>query len=192
MVAEEQIHEDPVMRQRYSFAPGSDEHGPFVEVRAWVQPGGGVPAHVHPGIEERFTVVSGRAQLLSGRRWVEAGPGETVVVPPGTRHAYRNRGEETMHFVCMVRPPSSLQGFLEGSAGLSRAGAITRRGLPTSPGALLMGAVLIDAHKEMVRMGFPLPPPALMAPLAALGRRRGYRAGEFKHLASEDRRTQAS
>ncbi len=143
-------------------------------------------------MEERFTVVSGRAQLLSGRRWVDAGPGETVVVPPGTRHAYRNRGEETMHFVCTVRPPSTLQAFFEDSVGLARAGAITRLGLPGSPGALLMGAVLIDAHKEMVRMCFPLPPPALMAPVAALGRRRGYPAGEFKHLASEDRRTHAS
>jgi hypothetical protein len=43
---------------------------------------------------------------------------------------------------------------------------------------------MIDEYGHMVEMGFsPLPPAPiarpLLAPLAALGRRRGYRAGRF-------------
>jgi hypothetical protein len=87
---------------------------------------------------------------------------------------------------CEARPPSTLQAFLEDVAGLSRAGKLTRRGLPT-PGGLLEAAVLADHYRDMVVLLFPSPPPAvqrvLFAPLARLGRRRGLRAGEFASLA---------
>jgi hypothetical protein len=33
----------------------------------WVDPGGGVPPHVHPSMEERFEVLSGELSLLDGR-----------------------------------------------------------------------------------------------------------------------------
>lgn len=183
---------DPVLRQRYSFTRRVEDGGEVLTVDAWVDPGGGVTPHAHPAIEERFTVLEGRARFLSGRTWVEAGPGEEVVVPAGTRHAYRNDGDVPAHIVCDARPPSSLQAFLEDVAGLSRAGAISRIGLPRTPRGLVQGAVLATHYRDMTVLGFPLPPPALLAPLAALGRRLGYRAGEFKHLASEDRRTHAS
>ena len=106
-------------------------------------------------------------------------------MPPRTRHAYRNDGDATAHMVCHVRPPSTLQGFLEDAAALGRAGLTTRSALPRSPRALMIAAVVAEANVEMVTLGFPpLPPPAvqrlLIPPLAALGRRRGYRAG---HLA---------
>jgi quercetin dioxygenase-like cupin family protein len=60
-------------------------------------------------MEERFEVLAGRPSLLTGRRWSTASPGETVVVPAGTRHAYRNRGDETVHMVCHVRPPGTVR-----------------------------------------------------------------------------------
>jgi len=86
------VVEDPGFNQRFDFRRFTDEDGGEVlEVRVWINPGGGVPPHVHPSMEERFTVKEGRAEFLAGRKWVGAGPGETVAVPPGTRHAYRNR-----------------------------------------------------------------------------------------------------
>ena len=71
----------------------------------WVDPGGGVPPHVHPRMEERFTVKEGRMEFLAGRRWVGADAGETVVVPAGTRHAYRNRGSVVAYSHCIATPP---------------------------------------------------------------------------------------
>ena len=184
--------EDPVLRQRYTFTRRAEPGGEVLTVETWVEPGGGVTPHVHPAMEERFRVLEGRAKILSGRRWREVAPGEEAVVAAGTRHAYRNDGPETLHFVCDARPPSSLQEFLEDVAGLSRSGAITRQGLPRGPRALLQGAVLARSYRDMAVLGFPLPPPAVLAPLAWLGRRLGYRAGAFRHLASDVRRTQAS
>jgi quercetin dioxygenase-like cupin family protein len=177
---EEQLIEDPILRQRLRFRHGTDpDGGEVLHVETWIDPGGGVTPHVHPAMEERFNVRSGSVRFLAGRSWRTAGPGEEVVVPAGTRHAYRNAGDEVAHFVCEARPPSSLQAFLEEVAGMSRAGAFTRRGvLPKSPKALLQAAALAERHRSMAVLLFPpMPPPflqrLLFPPLARLAARRG-------------------
>ena len=182
----EHLVEDPVFRTRYRFRREVDAAGAEVQhVEIWIDPGGGVTAHTHPSMEERFTVLAGRAELLAGRRWKGAGPGETVLVPPGTRHAFRNRSDEVAHLRCEARPPSTLQAFLEDVAGLSRAGKLSRRGLP-KPNGLLEAAVLIDAYWDMVVLQFPSPPRIvqrlLFRPLARIAERRGHRAGSFSAL----------
>jgi quercetin dioxygenase-like cupin family protein len=174
---------DPVFGTRYRFTREADAGGGEVQVvEMWVDPGGGVTPHVHPAMEERFTVIGGRCEFLAGRRWQAAGPGETVAVAPGTRHAFRNRGGEVAHVRCEARPPSSLQAFLEDVAGLSRAGKLTRQGLPT-PGGILEAMVLAHHYRDMVTLLFPAPPPllqrVLVPPLARLAERRGHRAGQF-------------
>lgn len=181
-----EIVEDPVFHHRLRFERATDEHGAeVVHCEMWVDPGGGVPAHVHPSMEERFTVLDGRAEFLSGRRWTGADAGETVVVPAGTRHAYRNRGSEVAHVMCVATPPDpGLEGFLTDAAALARAGKITKWGLPTSFSAALQAMVMVHHYRDMVTMGFPpLPPPPIQgwiaAPLAKLGERRGYRAGQL-------------
>jgi quercetin dioxygenase-like cupin family protein len=142
--------EDPVMKQRLDFQPSED--GQSVLVEMWVEPDGGVPPHVHPSMEERFTVLSGEPSFLSGRKWQTAAPGDTVVVPAGVRHAYRNRGEELAHVVCQASPPMSLQEFLEDAAAMARAGKITRYGLPKSPAALVEVLSMALRHRKMVVM----------------------------------------
>ncbi len=183
------VVEDPALRQRLSFSRLIREGAEVLRVEMWVDPGGGVPPHVHPSMEERFEVLAGRPSFLAGRKWKEATAGETVVVPPGTRHAYRNRGNEVAHIICWARPPSTLQGFLEDAAALGRAGKLTHGGLPKSFDALLQSAVLVEAYRDMVELGFPpLPPPAIqrlvIPPLARLGERRGYRAGHITERAA--------
>ncbi len=170
---------DPVFGCRYRFSRSTGGNGAEVQiVDMEVVAGGGVSPHIHHRMQERFTVKSGRAEFLSGRRWIEAGPGETVVVPPGTRHAFRNRGTESAHVVCEAEPASSLEEFLTEVAELSRDGVFTRHGVPRGPKAMLKAAVLVEKHRDMVELLFPPLPPMpiqqwVMAPLARLGRRRG-------------------
>lgn len=183
----DELTEDPVFRCRYRFSRTTDEDGGEVQhVEMWVDPGGGVTAHIHPSMEERFTVVAGRPEFLAGRRWQAAGPGETVVVPAGMRHAFRNRGNQVAHIRCAAKPPSTLQAFLEDVAGLSRAGKLTRFGVP-KPNGVLEAAVLAHAYRDMVTLLFPSPPRPLqrllLPPLARFAERRGRRAGEFARLA---------
>jgi quercetin dioxygenase-like cupin family protein len=176
----EQIVEDPVFKQRLIFR---DKAPDTLEIEFWVDPGGGVPPHVHPAMEERFTVRDGQPEFCAGRKWKEAGPGETVVVPPGVRHGYRNRGDEVAHVVCHASPPMTLREFLEDAAAMSRGGKFTSSGMPKSWDAFLQAAVMVEYNKDMVVLGFPLPPRPLqrlmIPPLARLGERRGYRAGHF-------------
>lgn len=175
----ERILEDPVLRQRLRFERTTDPDGSEVlHVETWVDPGGGVTPHLHPAMEERFEVLAGQPRFLAGRRWSTSSPGETVVVPAGTRHAYGNRADETAHMVCEVRPPSSLQEFLEEVTALGRDGKISRRGLPTSYSALLEAAAIAHRHREMVTLLFPpMPPPfvqrLLFPMLTRLAERRG-------------------
>jgi len=70
---------DPVLRQRFSFERSTEaDGGEVLRVEIWVEAGGGVTPHVHPAMEERFHVVSGRPSFLSGRAWLAAAPGEDV------------------------------------------------------------------------------------------------------------------
>ena len=175
---EPELIEDPVLRQRYRFRRDTDaDGGEVLHVEAWVEPGGGVTPHNHPAMEERFTVHSGRMSFLSGREWVQAGPGETVVVPPGMRHNYSNDGDETAHMTCEARPPSTLEEFLTEAAGLNRSGKLTRNAIPKTPGAVLDVADFAVRYRDMVVFGFPPAPPPfiqrlLFPPLARLAARR--------------------
>lgn len=182
---DQRVVEDPLLRQRLSFRRTVGEDGDeILHVEMWVDPGGGVPPHIHPAMEERFEVLAGRPSFLAGRKWRTASPGDTVVVPAGVRHAYRNTGDGVAHVLCNARPPSLLQEFLEDAAALGRAGKLTRHALPKTPGALLQAAVMAHHYREMVVLLFPpMPPPAiqrlLVPALARLGERRGYKAGHF-------------
>jgi len=186
-----ELIEAPALGQRLGFERMMDEQGEEVlVVTIEVDPGGGVTPHVHPAMEERFTAVSGTPQLLAGRKWKTLATGETMVVPPGTRHAFRNRSGDVAHLRAEARPPSTLQPFLEDTAALDRAGKITPHGLPKGLDALAGGAVLALDYRGMVELGFPPLPPAaiqrlLFPPLARLGRRRGYRAGHFAEALDE-------
>jgi quercetin dioxygenase-like cupin family protein len=155
--------EDPVLRQRYRFARAGD----VLTVEAWVDPGGGVTPHVHPSMEERFTVLEGEIEFLVGRRWQRL---PEVLVPAGTRHAYRNSSGEPAHMVTEVTPPMELEAFLTEVAGLARAGRFTRRGLPTTLRAVAELAAVADRYRETVVLETPLRP--LVPVLARLGRSR--------------------
>jgi quercetin dioxygenase-like cupin family protein len=178
---------DPVFQMRHRFSRSIEPDGAEVlHVESEVDPGGGVTAHVHPAMTETFTVLEGTCEFLGGRRWHAHGSGEVVVVPPGTRHAFRNRSDAPTRIRADVRPPSTLQQFLEDVAALSRAGKLTRLGMP-KPSGMLEAAVLADTYADMVELGFPLPPVAVqrvvLKPITELARRRGVVAGRFAQAA---------
>src|SRR4051812_2948399 len=137
--------EDPVLKQRYQF----HREGDVLTVEAWVDPGGGVTPHVHPHIEERFKVLDGEIEFLVDRSWVRTAE---IVVPAGTRHAYRNSSGATAHMVAEAEPPLELEEFLTDIAELARARRFTRRGLPTSLRAIPQLAVVAQRYRETVEL----------------------------------------
>ena len=71
-------------------------------------------AHAHPGMEETWTVLEGRAGFRIGDEPErEAGPGETVTAPPGTPHEAFNAGDTPARVRIEMRPALRWREFVE-------------------------------------------------------------------------------
>jgi quercetin dioxygenase-like cupin family protein len=169
--------EDPTTGQRWVFLrTGADTGGQLLEAELHVSPGGYVPSHFHPTQEETFTGVSGTfvVEIAGEQRTIR--PGETVVIPPRTPHGFKSAAEPAQLLVT-VRPALRLDDYFRVFLGLSRARTIRvpERGIPRP---LLQIAIVMDRFApEVAAGGIPLPLQRIFfRALAALGRRRGYRA----------------
>ena len=106
--------------------------------------------------------------------------------PAGHPARLRNRGKETAHLRCEVRPPATLQAFLEDVAALSRAGNVMRPGLPKNFAGVLQAAVLMKhyRHDTVLLVPPPIVQKLLLDPLEPIARRRGYRPGRLAPTAT--------
>jgi mannose-6-phosphate isomerase-like protein (cupin superfamily) len=127
----------------------------IIETR--VEPGGVGPPHIHPNQEERFAIQRGRVRLTLGRRKRVVGPGDEVVVPPGTRHGFENVGNEEARFRTVAHPAMELEGFFRETAEAARDGLYTRRGIPTGSRAAVRLAAILDRYRETTVMSSPPP-----------------------------------
>jgi mannose-6-phosphate isomerase-like protein (cupin superfamily) len=62
----------------------------------WVAPGNGAPTHSHP-VEEVLTVRQGQAEMWIGQERVVVTAGQSLIVPAGRQHGFRNSGHVTLH-----------------------------------------------------------------------------------------------
>ncbi len=76
----------------------------------WVEggPGSEQPVHSHPSQEQVYVIVRGRGVMKVGDEEREVDAGTLVLVPPGTGHAIRSRGEEPLVYVSATAPPFEL------------------------------------------------------------------------------------
>src|SRR3954466_9815039 len=84
-----QTVENPRTGERVTFVrTAADTGGELLVLElVWPRPGKRAGEHVHPGMEERYEVLSGTAAFRIDRApEFTAGPGQTVTVPPGTPH----------------------------------------------------------------------------------------------------------
>jgi mannose-6-phosphate isomerase-like protein (cupin superfamily) len=176
MIRAGDLIENPVTGERLLFLEtAADTNGEYVRFETIVEPDGFVAAaHVHPYQTERFELVAGRLGVKLGREVVEAGPGETLVIEPGTPHKFWNAGDEEVRFIAEVRPALEFERLIETMFLLAQDGRTNRKGMPNP----LRLAVIARAHFDVVRL--PLPPVwmqrAGLALCAPLGRALGYTA----------------
>jgi mannose-6-phosphate isomerase-like protein (cupin superfamily) len=73
----------------------------------WVdcEPGGEQQMHAHKREEQVYVVVRGSGIMKVGVEEREVQCGSLVFIPPGTAHAIRNTGDETLTFVSAASPP---------------------------------------------------------------------------------------
>ncbi|HEX6461354.1 MAG TPA: cupin domain-containing protein [Thermoleophilaceae bacterium] len=169
-----QILENPASGERFVFRKtAADTDGELLEFDLHLAPDGQVPGkHVHRHQEERFEVVSGTMRFKRGRKTIVAGPGETVVIEPGTSHKFENGGDEEAVVRVQVRPALKMEQLFETVVGLAHDGRTTKKGMPKP----LDLALFVREFKAEVQAPFPpaFVQQATMAPLAVIARRRGH------------------
>jgi quercetin dioxygenase-like cupin family protein len=169
-----QTIQNPVSGERIHFIrTAADTDGELLEFELELTPDGHVPgAHVHPEQEERFHVLEGTMKFRLGMRTIVARPGESVVAPAGRVHKSANGGDTPVRARVEVVPALDMEQLFETTVELAHEGRVTRKGMPKP----LHLALFVRRYEREVRAPFP---PAwvvrvLMAPLAALARRRGH------------------
>jgi quercetin dioxygenase-like cupin family protein len=140
----------------------------------FVPRGFAVRDHLHPRQEERHEVLAGELGIVVGGRERRLGAGDVEVVPPRTAHRIFAVDGGRVHARFALRPALESEVLLETLFGLARDGKVGASG---DPGLLQLAVIFRDFSE----LGHPTRPPAgvqraLFAPLAALGRLRGYRA----------------
>ena len=147
---------DPVHRVSMAF----EREGDRLWVFTWLDPGGHLPEHFHPTLDERWEVLDGTAGVKVDGHWHElTADDDAVLVARGVRHELRNSSGARAHLQCEVLPAGALQEFLTESAWAAREGLYNRRSLPTSlRGAGWIAAFALRHREETVMCS---PPPAL-------------------------------
>lgn len=167
-----QVLDNPVSGERFIFRKTADDTaGELLAFDMVVDSHGRVPGgHVHPVQQESFEVLAGTVKFRKGLRTVIAGPGDTVVVPPGAFHKFANAGDEPAVVRVTVEPALRMEQLFETVAALASEGRTLRSGLPKP----LDLALFMREFEEEVRA--PVAPGlvrAVIAPLAWLADRRG-------------------
>lgn len=70
----------------------------------WCTPGSGAPTHLH-AVEEVLTVREGTAEVWIEEERATLSSGQSVIVPAGRRHGFRNSGNTTLHVQAILAAP---------------------------------------------------------------------------------------
>jgi mannose-6-phosphate isomerase-like protein (cupin superfamily) len=70
----------------------------------WVAPGNGAPTHSHP-VEEVLTVREGEAEMWLDQESAIVTAGQSLIVPAGRLHGFRNSGNVTLHIHAVLASP---------------------------------------------------------------------------------------
>ena len=97
----EQWREGVETRMRVSASNGAAQLCIFEQ---WIAPGNGAPTHSHP-VEEVLTVREGEAEMWMDDERVTVTAGQSLIVPAGRLHGFRNSGSVTLHLHAVLASP---------------------------------------------------------------------------------------
>jgi mannose-6-phosphate isomerase-like protein (cupin superfamily) len=93
------------IRELAGVPTGNSENQSLAE--ATVPAGGETEEHFHRASEEIYFFTHGSGRMRLGEDEGEVAVGDTVVIPPGTRHKLQNTGREPLRLLCCCAPPYS-------------------------------------------------------------------------------------
>jgi quercetin dioxygenase-like cupin family protein len=176
------VFENPVTGEFGYVRLGTEEtNGELLVSDLRVRPGGAVVgAHIHPSVDERFTVLKGKIDYMLGDQKGVLQAGDSADLPRGIPHDWWNAGDEEAHVIVEVRPARRFEQMAITLFSLAREGKTNKQGIPNP----LQMAVIAKEFDDVVQ--FLNPPPwaqrLLFSVLAPLGRLLGYKAIYPHHL----------
>ncbi|MBI3768739.1 MAG: cupin domain-containing protein [Deltaproteobacteria bacterium] len=96
----------------------------LVMLSTWTRPGRRAVPHLHPEMEEHFSVLEGRAAFRIDGVETTAGAGQTIVVPAGTPHVAWNPTDAPVRLRITMRPGLRWAEFTERLFAGEDAGAL--------------------------------------------------------------------
>ena len=184
-----QVVENPVTGERVVVHVGTENSaGELLMVDAYVRPGGAVTGeHVHPAIEDYFTVVRGRVGFRLDGRATIARLGQRLHVPAGTAHDRWNAGEGEALITVEIRPGGRFEEMIANLFGLAQDGKTNASGMPN----LLQAALFAREFEDVLYI--TKPPRAvqkvLFTVLAPIARLLGYKGSYPEYLKREPSET---
>lgn len=149
-------------------SPSAAADGAYVEMDVTADPGSETIIHYHPEQEETYQVLDGTLEIFRDGQWHALPAGESLTVPQGAVHGFRNSSGAPVRFVNVHRPALAFQEHLETLDRLSRAGKI--RGTKDLRSLIYMSMSGVE-HRPDVAVK---PPQWVVKGLAFIGRRLGY------------------
>lgn len=171
-----EVLENPVTRERAVIIelPWQNEDGRAVAEMTALPGARVVGEHLHPAINERFSVLEGELTVIRDGQQSTLGAGETAEIEPGVWHDWFNRGAVDAVVRVEVTPGERFAHMIETLFGLAHEGHVNAKGMPD----LLQLALTAQEFSDVIV--FRKPPPAVQrivfGALAPIARRRGYRA----------------
>lgn len=102
--AEQQLEEWRAGVETRVYAAAAHGSAQLTIFEQWCAPGMGAPAHLH-AVEEVLRVLAGRAAVWVGLDRDELGPGDSVIIPAGVAHGFRNVTDATLHVQAILAAP---------------------------------------------------------------------------------------
>ncbi len=94
---------DKAVKTKIEWLLDRHDGAPNFEMRRFtIKPGGSIPAHYHPDVEHEQYVLRGKYKVGLGKKVHEVKAGDSIYIPSGTRHWYRNTGKEDAEFICII------------------------------------------------------------------------------------------
>jgi quercetin dioxygenase-like cupin family protein len=179
------VIENPVTGERVVVRVGTeDSGGELLVVDGYIKPGGAVTGeHVHPIIEEYFTVVRGRVGFRIDGCESIAEPGERLHVPAGTAHDWWNAGEVEAQVRVEISPGERFEEMALNLFSLAQDGKTNSKGMPN----LLQAAIFAREFSDVLYFTRPplLVQRLLFGALAAIARILGYKGSYPEYLERE-------
>src|SRR5437762_14312260 len=70
----------------------------------WCEPGKGAPTHRHT-VEEVLAILDGQGEFWIGDERETVRAGQSIIIPPGQKHGFRNTGHSMLHLQAILAAP---------------------------------------------------------------------------------------